>query len=64
MKVSVPYFRIIGGLSSLTLCALLVALVLGLIPDPAVAILQGRMRLTETIGIHSSVAAQRRISRA
>ena len=59
MKVSVPYFRIIGGLSSLTLCALLVALVLGLIPDPAVAILQGRMRLTETIGIHSSVAAQR-----
>ncbi len=60
MKTLFSFLRISLGMTSLTLCVLLVAQALGLVPDADQAILQGRVALAEAVAIHSSVAIQRR----
>jgi diguanylate cyclase (GGDEF)-like protein/putative nucleotidyltransferase with HDIG domain len=59
MKTAFAFLRISLGLTSLTLCVLLVAVALGLVPDADRAVLQGRMSMAEAVAIHCSVTAQR-----
>jgi diguanylate cyclase (GGDEF)-like protein/putative nucleotidyltransferase with HDIG domain len=59
MKTIFSFLRISMGLTSLTLCVLLVAQGLGLVPDADRAILRGRLVVAEAVAIHASVAIQR-----
>jgi diguanylate cyclase (GGDEF)-like protein/putative nucleotidyltransferase with HDIG domain len=59
MKTLFSFLRVSLGLTSLTLCVLLVAQSLGLVPDADRAVLEGRMALAEAVAIHASVAVQR-----
>lgn len=56
MKFVIPArLRLVGGLISVLISVMLIAMTLGLIPDTRTAVLESRARLCETLAINSSV---------